>query len=131
MTLIIDLPPEVESRVREAAQAEGVDVTTYVYEAVAPRLRRAPPEAMSEEGLLAKVREDFPQSFWRRFSALAAKRDARTLTPDEWRELASAADATEAHDAERLYYLAELSRRRGLPVRPLMKDLGLRTGSDG
>ena len=122
MTLVLDLPPEVESRVREAAQAEGVDISTYVYETVAPRLRRDSPEAMSETELLAKVREDFPQSFWKRFTALAAKRDFGTLTPDEWRELASSAEAAEAHDAERLFYLSELSRRRDVPVRPLMAN---------
>jgi hypothetical protein len=131
MTLILDLPPEVESQMREAAQAQGVDVSTYVYETVAPRLRHVPPEAMSEAALLLKVREDFPAAFWKRFSALAEKRDAGSLAADEWRELASCAETAEAHDAERLFYLTELSRRRDRPVRLLMIELGLRTGEGG
>ena len=85
---------------------------------------------MSEAELLVKVRGDLPPSFWRRFATLTAKREAETLTPSEWRELASSAEITETHDAERLFYLIELSRRRGLPVHSLMAELGLRSGSD-
>lgn len=130
MSLVIDLPPETEAQVMAAANAEGVDVTTYFYETVKPRLRSVPPENMSDVELLAKVREDFPAPFWKRFSALTAKRDNESLTPAEWKELASSAEAVEAHDAERLFYLTELSRRRGRPARLLMAELGLRSGSD-
>ena len=40
MSIILDLPPEIEHRVLEAAEAEGVDVSTYFFDTVAPRLRR-------------------------------------------------------------------------------------------
>ena len=126
MSIILDWPPEIEKRVLEAAEAEGVDVSTYFYETVAPRLRPSLPEAMSDTELLAKITEGFPASFWRRFRALAARRDDGKLTPDEREELITHSDRTEFRDAERLTYLAELSRRRGVTVRALMDEMGLR-----
>ena len=87
MTLVVDLPPEVELRVQEAAQTQGVNISTFFYETVAPRLRPNLLPGMSEAELLVKVREDLPEAFWKRFLVLTAKRDAETLTPSEWREL--------------------------------------------
>ena len=81
---------------------------------------------MSDTALIAEITKGFPEKFWRRFRALATKRDAGTLTPDEREELIAHSDRTEFRDAERLTYLAELSRRRGVPVRALMDELGLR-----
>ena len=130
MPITVDLPPGVELQLRLAASAEGLDVSTYVYETIAPRLRPSSSELMSEEELLDKVREDFSISFWKRFAALAAKRDADGLTSDEWREITAAAEATEAYSVERLYYLIELGRRRGSDPLTLIKELGLRSGSD-
>ena len=129
MSITVDLPPGVELQLRLAASAEGLDVSTYVYETIAPRLRPSSSELMSQEELVAKVREDFPPSFWKRFASLAAKRDAGGLTSDEWREI-TAAEATEAYSVERLYYPIELGRRRGKDAVTLIKELGLRSGSD-
>ena len=130
MSFVVDLPPEVETRVRLAAASEGVDVSTFVYETLAPRLRPGL-EAMSEEELIAKAREDFPQAFWDRFAALAARSEAGELTSDEWKEYTSCAERTEVQDAERLRYLIEISRRRGCSPVSLIKQLGLRSGMDG
>lgn len=130
MSLVIHLPPGVETQVHLAAASEGVDVSTYVYETLAPRLRPSP-AAMSEEELIVKAREDFPQAFWDRFAALAAKRDVGALTPEEWREYTSCAERTEVQDAERLRYLIEISRRRGCSPVSLIRELGLRSGKDG
>ena len=33
MTLLVDLPPEIEARVHEVAQAEGLDVSALMREA--------------------------------------------------------------------------------------------------
>lgn len=127
MPIVVDMPREEEELVREAAAGEGVDVSTFLREAAQARLRPALlPHSMSEPELLAKITEGFPEAFWRRFRALAAKRDAGTLTPAEREELIAHSDRTEFRDAERLTYLADLSRRRGVPVRALMDEMGLR-----
>lgn len=127
MTVTLELPPETEAQIRQVADAEGVDVATFLRDAAEARLRPAPPpRSMSETELLAKITEGFPAAFWERFRALAAKRDAGTLTPPEQQELIAHSDRTEARDAERLTYLTELSRRRGVPVRVLTTELGLR-----
>ena len=130
MPIVVDLPPGVELQIHLAAAAEGLDISTYVYETIAPRLRPRSAASMSEEELVAKIREDFPTSFWERFAALSVKRDAKGLTAQEWREMVATAEATESHSAERLFYLAELGRRRGTDPYTLTKELGLRSGSD-
>ena len=35
MTLLVDLPPEIEARMYEAAEAEGTDAAAYVRDAMA------------------------------------------------------------------------------------------------
>lgn len=39
MTIALDLPPEMESKMREVAQVEGLDVPALVRETMAGRLR--------------------------------------------------------------------------------------------
>ena len=127
MPIVVDMPAEMEDQVRQAAAARGMDAATFLRETAQMHLRVfPPPQAMSDSELIARITEGFPDAFWRRFRALAAKRDAGTLAPSEREELIAHSDQTEFHDAERLTYLAELSRRRGVPVRTLMAELGLR-----
>lgn len=54
MTLVVNLPPEIESKVREAAEAEGMDAVTYVRETITARLPFPVPTAsMTEKELVA------------------------------------------------------------------------------
>lgn len=127
MSLVIDLPPEMETRVREAAEAEGVDISTFLQEAAASRLGPpAAPRSMTDSELLEKINEGFPETFWNRYRALVKLEKAETLTPDEQKELIGFSDRTEARDVERLIYLTELSARRHKSVQSLMKELGIR-----
>ncbi len=126
MTVTVDIPPDMETWVRQAAEAEGVDIPTFMREATSSRLLPfGPPQLMSETDLLTHISRGFPASFWDRFRALAAKSEAGTLTPQEHEELLAHTDQTEHRDAERLTYLIELSHRRRVPVQELMAELGL------
>ncbi len=127
MSLVVDLPPEMETQVRRAAESEGVDVSTFLRDAAAARLRpAAPPQSMSETELLAKITEGFSEDFWRRYRVLVAKREAGALSRAEREELVGFSDRTEARAAERLVYLTELAARRGTTVKALMTTLGIR-----
>lgn len=91
------------------------------------RLKEAA-RACTEAALLVKVKEDFSDEFWSRFYVLAAKLEAETMTVAENAEFRTYTDQTEAYSAERLVYLIELGRRRGVTALDLIKQLGLRTG---
>ncbi len=60
-----------------------------------------------------------------RFDELTAKRRADTLTSSEHQELLELLDLIEQHDVKRMEALAELAQLRNLPIRVLIKDLGI------
>jgi len=127
MTLVLELPPEIELKVREVASAEGLDVMAFLREMTEAGLRHYDPaRPLTEVDLLARInRSGFSAAFWDRFRILAAKRQANTLTPEEQTELLWHTEQTENRDAERLPYLFQLAERRGVTVQVLMTQLGL------
>ena len=126
MTLVIELPAEKEAQLQQAAVAEGVDISTFVRDALEERLRqRVAVRPPSEAQLLAQISEGFPDSFWSRYRTLIARRRAETLTPKEQQELIALSERLEARSVERLVSLTELARRRDVSVRTLMDELGL------
>jgi len=127
MPLLVDLPPEIESLVHEVALAEGLDVSALMREAVEARLRQYDPSRpLTESELLMRInRTGFPEAFWNRYRELVTKLNAGTLTAEEQSDLFAHTNATENRDAERLPYLVELSKRRGVTVQELMTQLGL------
>ena len=126
MTVVLDFPPEMETKMQEVAQAEGLDVPELVRETMTARLRQYDPSRpLTESELLARINRGFPETFWNRFRVLVAKRENGSLTLEEQKELISHSDQTENRDAERLTYLIELSARRGMTVQALIGQLGL------
>lgn len=127
MTLVLELPPDIEMKVREVAQAEGVDVSALVRETLEIRVRQYDSaRPLTESELLIRInRSGFSEAFWEHFRALAAKREAGTLTPEEHKELLWHTEQTENRDAERLPYLFQLAALRGMTVQALMTQLRL------
>ncbi len=64
------------------------------------------------------------------YDELGIKRDAGTLTADEYDELLQLTDQIEKVDAERLRHLAELARLRQTSLDALMDELDIKTPSD-
>ena len=127
MTVVLDLPPEMESKMYEVAQAEGLDVPTLVRETMAARLREYnPARRLTERELVEQINRGFSEEFWARFRELVAKRRAETMTPEEQQEAIGMTDRTEARAVERLQCLLELSARRGRSVQQLMTEMGIR-----
>ena len=126
MTLVLELPPELESRVQAAAEAEGLDMAAYVRETVQARLPfHLAPSAMTERELVEEINKGFSEAFWERFRVLVRLREAGTMTDSEQREAIQMSDRTEARSVERLECLLELSSRRGKTVRQLMAEMGI------
>lgn len=127
MTLVLELPPEMEGRVREVAQAEGVDVSALLREATEARLRQYDPaRTLTEGALLARISRGFPETFWNRYRRLIARRRAETLTRKEQQELIGMSDQMEAWRVERLQYLIKLAEIRQTSLDALIQELGLR-----
>ena len=127
MTLLVDLPSEIEARVHEVAQAEGLDVSALMREAVEARVRQYDPaRPLTESDLLLRINRSFSESFWDTYRSFIAKRRAETLTPQEQQELIGMSDQLEAWHVERLRYLVKLAELRQVPLDALTQQLGLR-----
>lgn len=82
------------------------------------------PRAESE--LLLKINEGVPSDIQKRYNELIAKRQAETLTPDEYEELLRLTQQVENLEVRRVENLAELARLRGMSLTALMENLGIR-----
>jgi len=87
--------------------------------------RRAPTLSQEESELLIKINQGLPIAVRTRFAQLNEKRRADTLSEEEHAELLGLIDQIEAHDVERVKNLGKLAQLRNIPVRTLMKQLGI------
>ncbi len=87
--------------------------------------RRSPSLSMSETEALKRINRPLPADELGRYRELTEKRDAGTLTADEHRELCALSDWLEQRNAERLGYVADLARSRGVTLSEMMEQLGL------
>jgi hypothetical protein len=130
MGLNVLVRSETEDWLQEAALREGLSKET-----IAARLleqqwvtaRRPPDENLSESELLERINVDtgFSSHFWKRFKELKAHLDAETLTEDERQEMIRLNAQIEGSNAERIAYLAQLARRRGVTLPEIMQSLGV------
>ena len=79
-----------------------------------------------EAELLFKINRELPPARQRRLNELIDKRRAETISAKELRELKKLTDQIEKSDAKRLELLTELARLRNVPLRKLIKQLGLK-----
>ncbi|MGH9938698.1 MAG: STAS/SEC14 domain-containing protein [Blastocatellia bacterium] len=85
---------------------------------------RALPEREAE--LLLKINQGLPSATQQRLDELIDKRRDETINAKELRELKKLTDQIEKSDAKRLELLTELARLRNIPLRKLIKQLGLK-----
>ncbi len=131
MPLTIDITHELESRIRQRAAQQGLDVTEYVSRTLQELLRGAElPEtrhlSAEESRLLQEINLGLPDETWRRYRELREKRSAETLTASEQAELIAVSDQIEELDARRAERLVELARARKTSVAALMEQLGIK-----
>jgi hypothetical protein len=114
MTLMIALSPEMEESLRRDADLAHVPVE----EIAASRLKEAE--------LLRRIFAYFPPAETREMRSLVRRRQSDALRPEEARRLSELARWREEKNAERLADLLALAGLRGVPVRQLMAELGIR-----
>jgi hypothetical protein len=132
MVLTINLAPEIETRLREAAADQGVEPRVYVEEYLRQHLRpvgTCPPCLNAAESkLFDEINQGFSESDWNRYRQLLGKRQAEQLTADEQLELIKLSDILEHMNFRRLELLSELARLRNMTLPALMDQLGLQPG---
>ena len=129
MTLTLELKPELEAQLQEAAGNSGLDAVGFVQKLLEENLfrSRAGNSLLShqEAKLLQQINRGVAPETWQEYHDLVAKRRAETLTPEEQSRLVVLSDQVEIANAERIGYLIELSRLQNKTLPDVMAQLGI------
>ena len=123
MSLTISLPPDVEKRITEEAEREGIPAADLVRKTIEVRWGTAPNP--SEAELLSQINEGFPAEFWERYQALRPKVRETVASKSERAEFLEMARRVEQRQTGRLGALVALARLRGEDLDATISSLGL------
>jgi len=124
----IHLAAEVsgDDLLRAVEQLGPAEFERFVARVLALRADRSTPRlSATEAGLLGRINAGLPDELRRRYEALVARRDDRTLSDQDREELCRLSDEVEAREADRVAALAELATHRGVTLTALLAELGL------
>lgn len=116
-------PDQLLSAARQLSHQQFDRFVSQVLRLRAERITPVLPVAESE--LLQKINQGLPQAMQERLNKLIQKRRAETINSKELIELKKLTDKIEKLDAERLELLTKLAAVRNVPLRKLIKQLGL------
>ncbi len=134
MSIIININPRLEKRLREQANRTGIELNQLVERVLEKWSEPALPSEKKlhknkEEVLLQKINNTgFSEGFWVEYRELIKKRQLKTIEDAELVQLINMSDRLEKANLQRMKYLIELAQIRGISVRDLMQQLGVTEG---
>jgi hypothetical protein len=132
----LNMPPELESRLRDEAAREGVDPDTFIVRAIEMALRvnrrtDRPAQLTSRESeLLGNIGLGLSDADWEMFRELRSKSEADALSEKDRAELLAITERIERANAARMKNLVELAALREVSLDKLMDELGLGNGME-
>ena len=135
MSITVELAPDLEQQLRQAAANSGLEPDVYIVEVLRARLQQqqqtssTPQLSATESQLLLRINHSLSGIEWTRYHHLVAKRQSETLSADEQQELIALSDQIEIANANRIDALIELARLRNVSLDVVMGDLGLQPPS--
>jgi hypothetical protein len=131
-TLQVKARISTDELLQAAGQLSLSELERFVWRIIALQAqRKAPGLPKDESDLLLKINRGIPAKIQGRYNELIAKRQAETLTADEYEELLRLTAEVEKRDVRRLEYLKELAIIRGKSLTELMEDLNIQAPADG
>jgi hypothetical protein len=91
--------------------------------------RKSPILSQAETELLLVINEGIPPDLHQRYQTLVEKRNAETLTEEEYQVLLDLSDRIEVLAAQRAAALLKLAELRQITLMQLMDDLGIQAPS--
>ena len=133
MSVTVNLEPHVQSRVQREADMRGRPVEELIAEAVRHRFAGDVRNytSLSDAELISEIEEPFPQEVWDFYEALKRRRDADTISEKELLALIHLYEAIEMAHVRRLERMAELARRRCVPLKFIIAEYGVRHKLNG
>jgi L-lysine 2,3-aminomutase len=127
-TVKVEVQLSSDELLKAVEQLNQTDLERFVSQVIAIQAqRKALNLPQSEAELLIKINQHIPSDIQKYYNKLIAQRDAENLTTDEHRELLSLTEQIEKLQAQRIEYLADLARLRGITLTALMQNLGIQT----
>lgn len=125
MSLTLTLPDHTEEQLRELAQQQGVSAERYAAQLLESFAQRRELQEASESQLLQHLGLGFSEHEWERYHHLVELRRETRLAASEHQELLALSGRLEKANAKRMGVLAELAKRRQLPLETLMREVGI------
>ena len=119
---------EAEQLLNAALQMPRKELQQFVARLFALKAREETPVVLAqrEAELLLRINQQLPSETQARLDELIKKRQAEVINPDELDELRRFTASIENADAERLECLIELAHLRNVPLKKLIRQLGLK-----
>lgn len=135
MTAItLQLPPDLEQKLRDEAAKQGIDPDRYILNALQERFQaqasQPAPLPKPEADLLQQINLGLSSDRWEHYHTLLAKRRTETLTPAEHATLIDISDQIEQANVPRIQALIELAKLRGQSLPIVMQELGIQPAID-
>ncbi len=134
MSLVLQINPSLENRVRQNALRKGVDLSQFIVQVLELNFPEEKPKyktlSKREVLLLQKIESAITVETWERYHILRAKRQEETINPTESAEYTAINRQIETANVKRLASLIELSKIRKITLEELMNQLGLTTNYD-
>ena len=133
MTFAIDMTPELENRIRNAAEKIGLSPDDYILQIIQQSLpTQTQPSSTriqlskKEADLIQTINSSLSHIDWQRYRALIKKRQMETFTEDEQTILTSFSDELERANINRIASVIKLAKLRNTSVEKVMFDLELK-----
>jgi hypothetical protein len=107
-------------------QLSSPELEQFIFRVFALHVQRKKPQLPNREfELLFKANQNMPDDIQIRYDELIAKRQAETLTTDEYQQLLQLTEQIEQFEAIRIETMAELAQLRQTSLTHLMKELNI------
>ncbi|MCC5629506.1 STAS/SEC14 domain-containing protein [Nostoc sphaeroides CHAB 2801] len=127
-TVRVEVQLSSEELLKAVEQLNQPDLERFVSQVLALQAqRKASSLPQTEAELLLKINQGIPSDTQNHYNELLSKREAENITSNEYRELLNLTEQIEKLQAQRIEYLAELARLRGISLIALMENLGIQT----
>jgi hypothetical protein len=124
----VELQLSSEDLLKVVEQLNQADLKQFISQVIALQAQRNAPSLQQQESdLLLKINQGIPLDIQKSYNDLIDKRDAEILTDYEYRELLHLTEIIEKQQAQRIEYLIELAKLKGISLNTLMKNLGIQT----
>jgi iron-sulfur cluster repair protein YtfE (RIC family) len=126
MSIVIDIPSELEAILRATASEAGVDLDDYIVKVLQNNFGEKNATLPTKEiELLQHINQGITPESWTQFHALLHKRDTHTISDAELAELIELTETIEQAHAQRMEALAELAQLQKKSLKVLMNELGI------